>query len=133
MDDTLRELVWERADDCCEYCRIPQRFDTLPFQVDHVIAVKHHGLTTAENLALSCFNCNAYKGPNIAGLDPDTGLLTRLFHPRTDDWVNHFRWRGPVLEGRTPVGRVTIDVLAINLPERVEYRRLLLAAGLFPP
>ncbi|MGH7171510.1 MAG: hypothetical protein ACRELF_09615 [Gemmataceae bacterium] len=36
------------------------------------------------------------------------------------------------MTGRTAIGRTTIDVLAINLPERVEHRRLLLRAGLFP-
>jgi hypothetical protein len=28
--------------------------DVLPFQIDHIIAEKHHGPTVAENLALSC-------------------------------------------------------------------------------
>ncbi|MCI0462674.1 MAG: HNH endonuclease [Gemmataceae bacterium] len=133
MDEALRQLVWERAQDACEYCHIPQRFDVLPFQVDHVIAEKHHGPTHADNLALSCYNCNSYKGPNIAGIDPDTGTLTRLFHPRQDNWDEHFAWIGPELVGLTAIGRTTIDVLSINLPERAEHRRLLLAAGLFPP
>jgi HNH endonuclease len=130
MDESLRELVWERAGDACEYCRLPQRFDILPFQIDHVIALKHHGPTTAANLALCCYNDNAHKGPNIAGIDPATGAVTRLFHPRRDDWNEHFTWVGPELAGRTPIGRTTIDVLNINLPERVEHRRLLIQAGL---
>jgi len=54
MDDALRQLVWKRAGDTCEYCRLPQRLDILPFQLDHVIAAKHHGPTSAANLALSC-------------------------------------------------------------------------------
>jgi hypothetical protein len=81
---------------------------------------------------LSCLNDNLHKGPNIGGLDPDTGLLTRLFHPRQDIWDEHFAWVGPVLTGRTAVGRTTIDVLFMNAPERVEVRRLLIRAGLFP-
>jgi hypothetical protein len=133
MDDTLRQLVWERAGYACEYCRLPQQLDVLPFQIDHVLAVKHHGPTTADNLALSCYNDNAHKGPNIAGLDPQTAELTRLFNPRADVWEAHFRWHGPVLVGRTAIGRTTIDVLDINHPERVEHRRLLMQAGLFPP
>ena len=86
MDDALRELVWMRAADTCEYCRVPQRFDMLPFQLDHVTAVKHHGQTTADNLALSCYADNLHKGPNLAGIDPATGQLTRMFNPRTDSW-----------------------------------------------
>ena len=57
----------------------------MPFQIDHVIAEQHHGATVPENLALPCLNDNLHKGPNIAGLDPPTGLLTRLFHPRQDE------------------------------------------------
>ncbi len=129
MDDALRQLVWKRAGDTCEYCRLPQRLDILPFQLDHVIAPKHHGPTSAENLSLSYYNDNAYKGPNIAGIDPVTGALTRLFNPRRDDWKEHFAWDGLDLIGRTPIGRTTIDVLNINLPERVEHRRLLVQAG----
>lgn len=55
----------------------------------------------------------------------------RLFHPRKDSWEEHFEWAGPVLRGRTAIGRTTIDVLNINLSERVEHRRLLLLAGVW--
>jgi HNH endonuclease len=124
--------VWDRAGRACEYCGLPQWLDLLPFQIDHIIAEKHHGPTEAENLALSCLNDNLHKGANIAGLDSETGALTRLFHPRQDIWNEHFAWVGTELMGRTAVGRTTIDVLAINMPERVEHRRLLQRAGLFP-
>ena len=56
--------------------------------------------------------------------------LTRLFHPRQDEWDAHFEWNGPVVVGRTTIGRATIDVLKINLPERMEHRRLLIASGI---
>ena len=131
MDAELRELVRQRARGVCEYCRMPQRHDLLPFQIDHIIAEKHHGETVAENLALSCFNCNVHKGPNVAGLDPLTGQVTALFHPRRDPWNDHFRWDDDeTLRGRTPAGRATVDVLNINLPARREHRRLLSHAGL---
>ena len=110
---------------------MPQRFDFLPFEIDHVIAQKHHGPTAGDNLALCCSHDNRRKGPNIAGIDPDTGEVMQLFHPRRDSWGEHFQWSGPVLVGLTAIGRATIDVLAINLPERVEHRRLLLAAGVW--
>jgi hypothetical protein len=35
---------------------LPQFLDILPFQIDHVIAIKHHGPTTSDNLALCCYN-----------------------------------------------------------------------------
>jgi hypothetical protein len=129
MENGLREFVKQRANQCCEYCRMHQEYDILPFQIDHIISRKHHGSTDAANLALSCYNCNAYKGPNIAGIDLDTGEVTRLFHPRRDQWHEHFVWDGPYLTGRTAIGRTTIDVLSINLSERIELRRTLLDIG----
>src|SRR5437899_12231073 len=66
------------------------------------------------------------RGLTSPGIDLVTGQLTRLFNPRQDDWNEHFSWLGPELVGRTAVGRTTIDVLNINLPERVEQRRLLI-------
>jgi hypothetical protein len=108
---------------------LPQRLDILPFQIDHITALKHHGPTAAENLALCGFNDNSSKGPNIAGIDPITREITRLFNPRQDSWNEHFLWNGVQLFGRTAIGRTTIDVLNINLPERIEHRRLLIQAG----
>jgi hypothetical protein len=106
-----------------------QSFDIMPFQVDHVIAEVHHGQTTLENLAWSCFNCNVFKGPNLAGIDPDTRQVTRLFHPRNDTWDDHFDWEGPILYGKTSVGRATVDVLRFNLPARTELRLLVVRLG----
>lgn len=133
MDRLLREHVWRRAESCCEYCQMPQSCIDASHEVDHVIAEKHHGPTVLENLALACFHCNNHKGPNIAGVDPTTGRVTRLFHPRNDRWDEHFRWDGPLLIGLTPVGRATIDVLAINLHDRVLHRMMLIEEGVFPP
>jgi hypothetical protein len=43
-----------------------------------------------DNLALACFFCNRYKGPNLSGFDPATGALTQLFDPRSQIWADHF-------------------------------------------
>jgi hypothetical protein len=133
MDDALIQLMWQRAEANCEYCRLPQALSLLPFEIDHIIAEKHEGKTIPSNLALSCFYDNSFKGPNIAGLDPRTRRLTRLFHPRRHRWAHHFRWDGPHLIGRTPIGRATIAVLWINHPLRVAMRQALIDAALFPP
>jgi hypothetical protein len=105
--------------------------ETTPYCVDHIIAIKHRGPTIEPNLALACYNCNSFKGDNLSGLDPQTEKLTRLFHPRRDQWPRHFRWDGPHLVGRTAVGRTTTEVLKINSWERVEWRRALLKSGAF--
>ncbi|MFT5469304.1 MAG: hypothetical protein ACI8UO_004423 [Verrucomicrobiales bacterium] len=107
------------------YCRLPQSATILPHEQDHIRAQKHHGPSTLENLCWACAQCNGAKGPNIAGYDPDTGQLTRLFDPRSDAWEDHFTWDGPWLVGKTEIGRTTIDVLNINNLERVEHRSLL--------
>jgi 5-methylcytosine-specific restriction endonuclease McrA len=133
MECALEELVWQRAGHCCEYCQIPQEYDEATFEIDHIIARKHGGLTSANNLALSCFYCNSFKGSDLGGLEPDTRKLTPLFNPRRHKWHRHFRWHGPFLRGRTPIGRVTIAVLHINAPFRVELRAGLIGEGFFPP
>lgn len=133
MDESLAREVRRRAGDACEYCRMASSLHPMPFEVDHIIARKHHGPTTLGNLALSCLHCNSHKGSNIAGIDPITRALTGLFHPRRHKWSRHFRWDGPYLVGRTPVGRVTVDVLVINDPVYVSVRLALIEEGLFPP
>jgi hypothetical protein len=133
MNRALVILVRQRAQRRCEYCCLPQEHSAVPFQIDHIIAKQHGGPTRAPNLALACFFCNSAKGPNIAGIDPQTGRLVPLFHPRRQKWSRHFRWEGPRLIGRTRIGRATIAVLAINDPAFVTFRHTLIDAGIFPP
>ena len=133
MNISLAEFVRERAHQCCEYCRMPQTCDELPFEIDHIVAEQHGGKTVASNLALACFADNHHKGPNLAGIDPKTRKRTWLFNPRRHKWARHFRWEGPSLVGRTAVGRATITVLRINLAHRVRHRAQLIAEGVFPP
>jgi hypothetical protein len=133
MDAALVRLVWQRASHCCEYCQMPQEYDQAPFEIDHIISGKHGGPTVAGNLALSCFYCNSFKGSDISSRDFQTRKLTPLFNPRRHKWGRHFRWDGPYLIGRTPIGRVTIALFHINDPFRVELRESLMEEGLFYP
>ncbi|MHC1763402.1 MAG: HNH endonuclease [Verrucomicrobiia bacterium] len=132
MDKRLEEQVWLRAHSRCEYCRFPSDFAEFPFHIDHIFAEKHGGLAESKNLALSCFYCNTSKGPNIAGVDPETKALTALFNPRTDAWAEHFRWDGPYLVGLSAVGRVTVAVLNINEPAAINVRHFLMQEGVYP-
>jgi hypothetical protein len=104
----------------------------LTFEIDHIIARKHGGRTQLSNLALACYYCNTYKGPNVAGVAPDTGEIVRLFNPRRDEWNEHFVWVGVELQGKTNIGEATIAVLKINHPEFVAMREALLDEGSFP-
>ena len=127
----LRRAVQELAAGRCDYCRLPMEFDPSPFQIDHIVAIQHGGETVLENLALSCVHCNKRKGPNIAGIDPQTGQVAALFHPRRQRWDRHFEWRGAELVGRTRIGRATIRVLDINHVQLVAWREELRKEDLF--
>ena len=94
--------------------------------IDHIVATQHGGDSGSDNLALACVHCNRHKGPNIAGIDRSTGGIVRLFHPRRDNWHDHFRWIGHELHGITRVGQVTIDVLSINAPDFAQMRAALM-------
>lgn len=128
----LRQEVARRAAGRCEYCHIPDWLATIDFELDHIIAGFHHGELKLENVAYACYSCNRYKQSNIAGRNPVTGRMVRLFNPRIDRWSQHFTWHGPSLVGKTTRGRVTIDVLRINRPERLAMRQFLIWAGSFP-
>lgn len=132
MDSTLRELTRSRSGGYCEYCRVPEKYDGLPFQPDHIIAEKHEGPTLESNLAWSCYDCNIYKGPNIAGVDSTTSKVVPLFHPRQHQWEDHFTSEEGVIAGITPEGRATIATLRINLQRRVLFRQQLIAEGVYP-
>lgn len=125
----LRRQVVARAGQRCEYCRIHQDDAAASHQVDHIIAEKHGGPTMLENLALSCILCNRRKGSDISSLDPQTGRMVRLFHPRTQRWQDHFQFDGPRMIGLTPEGRATVALLDLNAPERITERDELLRAG----
>jgi hypothetical protein len=125
----LRRLVRDRAAACCEYCQIPEAVTLALHVVDHVIAEKHGGPTVAENLALSCVICNGHKGSDLASVDPVGGAIVHLFNPRQNRWQDHFRMDNGRMDGLTASGRVTVRLLQMNRPDRVEERQLLIAAG----
>jgi hypothetical protein len=128
-----RKQVWEWAKGHCEYCLLSQKYSVLPHEIDHIRAKKHRGAHSLENTCIACAHCNAAKGSNAAGYDPETDDLVPLFNPRKDSWEEHFFWDGALLVGKTPVGRATIHVLNINDPIYVDQRDYLIKADLFPP
>jgi hypothetical protein len=125
----LRRSVFARAAGCCEYCLLPEIAAFLSHEVDHVIAEKHEGKTESENLALACSLCNKHKGSDVASVDPTTGEIVRLYHPRRDRWADHFVLNDGEIVGQTPIGRVTVRLLQMNQLERMEERRILVKAG----
>ena len=125
----LRNLVADRAGQRCEYCHLPQAGYEARFHLDHIIASQHMDADDPDNLALSCPRCNRKKGPNLAGVDPQTAQVMVLFHPRRDVWHDHFQWAGPMLVARTATARATIAALDLNGDDRIRLRLALIAEG----
>jgi hypothetical protein len=46
-------------------------------------------------------------------------------------WSSHFFWNGAMIQPLAPEGRVTVNILHLNDPERVEERQRLMAIGLY--
>jgi 5-methylcytosine-specific restriction endonuclease McrA len=123
IDAATRRRVRSRARHRCEYCGLTQEADPFfRFHIEHIIAQQHGGGDDLTNLALACHHCNLHKGPNLAGIDPDTQELVPLFNPRLQRWADHFEVEGAWILGRTPVGRATVRVLAMNADDQLVLR-----------
>lgn len=72
VPERLRRQVQERAKGRCEYCLVHEADMYYPHEADHVIAEKHGGPTSLDNLAWACFYCNRFKGSDLASVDPTT-------------------------------------------------------------
>jgi 5-methylcytosine-specific restriction endonuclease McrA len=126
---SLRQQIYERAGGQCEYCLLPDVAALMPLEADHIIARKHGGQTEVDNLALACSLCNKHKGTDLTSIDPESGDIVPLYHPRRQRWEDHFYLKNARIVPLTATGRVTITLLQLNRPERVVEREILLAAG----
>lgn len=118
----LRREVRDRAAGRCEYCGLLQEeFPFAGFHVEHVIARQHGGPDDSDNLCLACHWCNFHKGPNIATLV--NGLLVPLYHPRRNNWSEHFIRQGDLIVGLTEVGIGTVRLLNMNDDDRRRIRQ----------
>lgn len=134
IPERMRIAVRNRARELCEYCRLPQWFQDAAFHIDHILPQSRNGPTEPGNLALACVGCSLRKGSIVVGHDPLDGLVVPLFNPRRDRWEDHFaftkKW---LIEGCTPCGRATIEVLRLNRPSLVRLRKYLARRKQFPP
>ena len=130
-DDT-RKLVYERANGCCEYCLTCEINTGQTMQVDHI---DPDGSDESDNLALACWNCNNHKRSAIDAIDPSTEQSAKLFNPREQMWIEHFRWidNNIRISGITPTGRATISRLKMNRPSIIHARKRWVDAGYHPP
>jgi hypothetical protein len=72
------------------------------------------------------------------GAQAQTGQVTELFNPRTEKWDAHFLAamgplipQGIAIQGLTPAGRATVQVLGLNDEMRQLIRYELLMEGLY--
>ncbi len=130
-----REQVIARAKECCEYCLSQSRFSPDSFSIDHIIPHTAGGATTLDNLALSCQGCNNHKYAKTEAFDPVTGRIVPLYHPRRQNWKDHFAWDKELIHlvGLTPTGRATIATLHLNRVGIVNLRRILCMVNEHPP
>jgi hypothetical protein len=136
----VRLIVFRRAADRCEYCRIREWW----LEVDHIIPEARWeelgggpGLHALANLAAACIACNNAKRDHVTGVDEVTATIQLLFNPRTQAWSDHFAWSDDFewVVGFTPIGRATVGRLQMNRPIYRRQRRTLrsaMIAGLDP-
>ncbi len=130
----LRRLVISRADSLCEYCLLHADDTFFGCEVDHIISLKHGGLTREENLAYACLFCNRNKGSDIASIIPGTDERVRFFNPRTDLWHDHFRLGTDriMIVPLTSIGEATSRIFGFNSSERLLEREALFLSGRYP-
>ena len=96
------EVVSERSQHRCEYCRAPEAMFNFPFEVEHIVPKSKMGSGELENLALSCRGCNLYKSDSMK------------------------------IEGLSATGRATVVKLQMNSAAQLISRRWWMSVGLFP-
>jgi HNH endonuclease len=131
ISESLRQQVEERANHRCEYCRLHEQDSYFTHEIDHIYAEKHGGKTIADNLCLACGFCNRHKGSDICSLDPQTGNIISLFHPRRDHWDQHFQLDSQtgIIIPLTAQGRATERVLRFNQLDLTTDRVKIISLG----
>lgn len=131
----IRQQVKDRAKNCCEYCKALGSFSFHPFPIDHILAVALGGTNDLDNLANTCQHCNGCKYNKFECIDPLTGKTFPVFHPRQQNWSEHFTWDSNQINilGTSPTGRATVACLKMNRLEAVNLREALIEFGVHPP
>lgn len=101
----------------------------------HVEHINPQGGDGLDNLCLSCANCNLSKASATSAKDPETDETVALFNPRQQIWSDHFQWidEGLRIQGKTAIGRATIERLKMNKERVIRARRNWIKGGTHPP
>jgi hypothetical protein len=127
-------LVARRSEHRCEYCRAPEVISNFRYEVEHINPQAQGGTDSPDNLALACRACNIFKSAAVEAIDPTTGEVVPLFHPRQNRWSDHFDvdTTTGLLHGKTTCGRATVARLQMNSDMQREARLIWMRLGLFP-
>lgn len=121
------KLLEEHYHGYCEYCLYSQKYTSIKFHNEHIIPLILKGKSEFMNLAKACGYCNGKKATHIEWLDPISQQIVPLFHPRKDEWNDHFEWSADrlLIIGKTPTGRATVELLDMNSAGIVNLRAIL--------
>ena len=135
INDALKQKIRTEAGNRCGYCLSLQKYVLGVLEIDHIIPQAKGGTDDPDNLWLACRLCNGYKGVQTTALDPNTGKTSQLFNPRYQKWSRHFQWssNGTQIEGKTAIGRATVNALQLNNFIAVTVREQWVQAGWHPP
>jgi hypothetical protein len=131
----LRQQLIAADDHRCAYCQTTQANSGYPMVVDHVIPRSKEGETEFDNLCFACHRCNEFKGSTTVLVDPLSGEMAPLFHPRRHVWAEHFVWDVTSIRivSLTAIGRVTVIALNMNNEVILDARRNWVSVGWHPP
>jgi hypothetical protein len=134
ISEAAQNQVRERAYFLCEYCHASEKWQYIPFTVDHIIPLSKGGVNSIDNLALACFHCNRQKSDKTTA-SYESGTEIPLFNPRTNIWAEHFIWSKDTLSiiGLTPIGRATLITLYFNRTRIINIRAADREIGRHPP
>lgn len=135
ISSLIREQVCQRARHLCEYCHTDERWQLVPFTIDHIIPVSQGGNDDLANLALACFHCNRRKSNKqfvISKLPPET---SEIFNPRQMKWAEHFVWSSDALNiiALTKIGSATVQLLDLNRARILRLRQADYQVNRHPP
>ena len=117
----------------CEFCHIPEGI--LPLHVLNLPRQKKDTPNALQNYCVICEHCYKAKGNRVEGVDPRSGKIIPLFHPRKDIWKQHFSWEIDhiTIKGLTIVGRATVAITRMNSESMLERRKQGLRDGWHQP
>lgn len=135
IPDSIKIKVRKAARFRCGYCLFQQKYSPIIFQIEHYIPISKGGTNDESNLWLACGNCNNAKSDKTQCFDPVTQTNIPIFNPRAQIWKEHFQWKenGKIIEGITPIGRGTVELLKLNKERIIEVRLEWISAGWHPP